>query len=69
MAMFGFDSFEVDNEIGPQTRIDEDPGIGENLAEKLASLYEDLIGMGQNARERAEKYYKKCKKKEKGLSV
>ncbi len=28
-AMFGVDAFELDNEIGLQARIDEDPGIGE----------------------------------------
>ncbi len=30
-AMFGVNAFELDNEIGLQARIDEDPGIGENL--------------------------------------
>ncbi len=58
--MFGVDAFEFDNEIGLQTRIDEDPGIGENLAEKLASLYQHLIENGEKARERAEKYYNKA---------
>ena len=59
-AMFGVEAFELDHELALQDRIDEDPGIGEELAKRLAELHRQLIGKGTRARDKAEKYYNRA---------
>ena len=61
-AMFGVESFELDHELALQDRIDEDPGTGDELAKQLAELHRQLIGKGNMARDKAERFYNRAVK-------
>ena len=59
-AMFGVEAFELDHELALQDRIDEDPGVGEELANRLAELHRELLGKGTKARDKAERFYNRA---------
>ena len=49
-AMYGFEVFDFGAEIDLQTRIDEDPSIGETLPKILAKYRKVLLRRGIRAR-------------------